>query len=225
MELSRTTNQSTDTTNKLRTLFHTVALIPLIIVMLAAAGTTVGLLPGGAFLGVTSSLANVSTWTFSLLLACMPLHIVTGWRWPLEYKRPLGLYTFLYAVMHYFVFTSAFGFAVGPAAAATVSSFMLATGFVDLALMAPLALTSNRFSMKKLGRNWKRLHYLTYAVAIFIILHLFALGQGFALAAFYTVLLVIRIPALRKQIVKWRKQFVAWWTTPQTAPVAEVNHA
>ncbi len=225
MELSRTSNQPTDISNTLRTVFHAVALIPLIIVMLAAAGTTFGLLPGGVFLGVTSSLANVSTWTFSLLLACMPLHIVTGWRWPLEYKRPLGLYTFLYAVMHYFVFTSAFGFAVGPAAAATVSSFMLFSGFVGLALMAPLALTSNRFSMRKLGRNWKRLHYLTYAVAIFIILHLFALGQGFALAIFYTMLLAVRIPVVRKQIVKWRKQVIGWWQSVQTAPVTEVNHA
>ncbi len=225
MEQSTTTKPSLDITNTLRTAFHVVALIPLIIVMLAAAGTTFGLLPGGIFLGVTANLANVSTWTFTLLLACMPLHIVTGWRWPLEYKRPLGLYTFLYAVMHYFVFTSAFGFAIGPAAAATVSSFMLFSGFVGLALMAPLALTSNRFSMKKLGRNWKRLHYLTYAVAMFIILHLFALGQGFALAMFYTVLLAVRIPAVRKQIVTWRKRVIGWWQSAPSTPMTEVNHA
>lgn len=216
---------TTQPTNIMRTLFHGVALLPLIIVMLAAAGTAVGLLPGGPFLALTSNLANVSTWTFSLLLACMPLHILTGWRWPLTYKRPLGLYTFLYAVMHYFVFTSAFGFAVGPAAAATVSSFMLLSGFVGLALMAPLALTSNQFSMKALGRNWKRLHYLTYAVAIFIILHLFALGQGIPLAMFYILLLVVRIPAVRKQIVRWRKQVVSWWASTGSASITEVNHA
>ena len=222
MDQSITTTQRRDIP---RTIFHVLALLPLIGMMLAAAGTTFGLLPGAAFLGFSANLANVSTWTFTLLLACMPLHIVTGWRWPLSYKRPLGLYTFLYAAMHYFVFTSAFGFAVGATAAATVSSFMLATGFVGLALMAPLALTSNKFSMKKLGRNWKRLHYLTYAVAIFIILHLFALGQGIPLALFYTVLLMVRIPAVRKRIVRWRKQVLSWWNSPQSVKVAEVNHA
>ena len=221
MNQSRTTTQPTD---YLRIFFHTVALTPLFLVMLAAAGTTFGLIPGVAFLGATANLANVSTWTFSLLLACTPLHIVSGWHWPLTFKRPLGLYTFLYAVMHYFVFTSAFGFAVGPAAAATVSSFMLFSGFVGLALMAPLALTSNRFSMKKLGRNWKRLHYLTYAVAIFVILHLFALGQGIPLAMFYTLLLAVRIPAVRQRIVRWRKQILDGWATPQAAPMTEVNH-
>lgn len=207
-----------------RAMFHGFALLPLIGMMLAAAGTTFGLLPGAAFLGLSANLANVSTWTFTLLLACMPLHILTGWRWPLDYKRPLGLYTFLYAVMHYFVFSSAFGFAVGATAAATMSSFMLFSGFVGLALMAPLALTSNRCSMRKLGKNWKRLHYLTYVVALFVILHLFALGQGIPLAVFYTLLLVIRIPVVRRWIVKQRRQVVRWWKSNQSAPVVEVNH-
>ncbi len=201
-------------------ILHPLALIPLFIVMVAAAGTVLGLLPGGAFLGITSGLANVTVWTFSLLLACTPLHIVTGWRWPLELKRPLGLYTFLYALMHYFVFSSAFGFAVGATATATVSSFMLAFGFVATALMAPLALTSNRFSMKKLGRNWKRLHYLTYAVAVFIILHLFALGQGGVLALFYLVLLGIRVPAVRGAVVSFRKKLLAGEPIGQSAVVA-----
>ena len=190
-------------------ILHPLALIPLFIVMAAAAGTTFGLLPGGAFLTLTSNLADVTLWTFSLMLACTPLHIITGWHWPLQLKRPLGLYTFLYALMHYFVFSSAFGFAVGATAAATISSFMLATGFVGLALMIPLALTSNRFSMRSLGRNWKRLHYLTYGVAIFIMLHLFALGQGVGLAVLYLFLLGIRLPTVRRRIVMFRKRLFA----------------
>lgn len=211
-------NQNQQAFSFVQKVLHTLAFIPLIIVMGAAAGTVFGLLPGGAFLGITSNLANVTLWTFSLLLACTPLHIVTGWRWPLTLKRPLGLYTFLYALMHFFVFSSAFGFAVGATVAATVSSFMLAFGFVAVALMAPLAVTSNRFSMKKLGRNWKRLHYLTYVAAVFIIFHLFALGQGGALALLYCVLLGIRIPAVRRKIVMFRKWLLSRNPTVHTAP-------
>ena len=213
-------NQNIQEFSLAQKILHSLALIPLLIVMAAAAGTVIGLLPGGAFLGITSSLANVTVWSFSLLLACTPLHIVTGWRWPLTLKRPLGLYTFLYALMHYFVFSSAFGFAVGATAAATVSSFMLGFGFVAVALMAPLALTSNRFSMKTLGRNWKRLHALTYVVAVFIIFHLFALGQGGALALFYCVLLGVRIPAVRRKIVMFRKSLLSRRPEAQTAPSA-----
>jgi len=198
-------------------ILHSLALIPLLVVMAAAAGTVFGLLRGGAFLGVAANLANVTIWSFSLLLACTPLHIVTGWRWPLMLKRPLGLYTFLYALMHYFVFSSAFGFAVGATAAATVSSFMLGFGFVAVALMAPLALTANRFSMKKLGRNWKRLHSLTYVVAVFIIFHMFALGQGGGLALFYCLLLGVRIPAVRRKIVMFRKWLLSRSSVAQTA--------
>ena len=79
--------------------------------------------------------------------------------------------------------------------------------------------------MRTLGRNWKRLHYLTYVVAIFIILHLFALGQGIPLALFYSFLLIVRIPAVRKPIVARRKQLINWWSTSEEASIVEVNHA
>lgn len=183
----------------------TIGFVPLLLIMGIALGTVVGIVSGGQFLLATSVLADVSMWFFTALLAMKPLNILFGWRWPLQLKRPLGLFTFLYAALHYFNFSSAFGLAVGPTVAATLSSWMLITGFVGLALMAPLALTSNRWSMRNLGKNWKRLHYLTYGTAVFIILHLLLLGQGYGFAALYIFLLAVRIPPIKKRIIQWRQ--------------------
>ena len=187
-------------------IFHTLAVVPLVVIMLAALGTTVGLVGGVQFLEISGALADISTFFFTALLACTPLYILFGWRQVLTLKKPLGLYTFMYASLHYFVFSSAFGFDIGATATATISSSMLIFGFIALALLVPLALTSNRWSMKTLGRGWKRLHYLTYVIAVFIVLHLLMLGEGQILAVLYTILLAIRLPPIKKAMIKARQR-------------------
>ena len=47
----------------------------------------------------------------------------------------------------------------------------LAFGFAALILTLPLLFTSNTWAIKKLGKNWKRLHKLVYIIAIFTVLH------------------------------------------------------
>ena len=81
---------------------------------------------------------------------------------------------------------------------------MLATGGIALFAMIPLAITSNRWSMRLLGRNWKRLHMLVYGIAILLIAHLFFLGQALPWAILFTVLLIVRLPPVRQAIVSWR---------------------
>lgn len=44
-------------------------------------------------------------------------------------------------------------------------------GILTLALLTPLFLTSNLYSMKNLGKNWKRIHKLIYPAFWLIVLH------------------------------------------------------
>jgi len=178
---------------------------PMFTVLGAAAGTILGLMNQFEFLDVTGVMADVSLATFTAMLACTPLNIVFGWHWPLALKRPLGLYAFMYSAVHYLVFMAGFQFNIGEGLAATTASNMLLFGLVGVGLMLPLALTSNRWAMNRLGKNWKRLHYLVYAVAIFIVLHLLFLGQGGLTIATYAVLLGVRIPSVRSWIVGLRQ--------------------
>lgn len=184
----------------------TVSAVPIVIVLFAAAATNVGLIDQFAFLDVAALLTDASLWTFTAMLACTPLHILFGWRWTLPLRRRLGLYAFMYSAVHYLIFMAGFQFNIGDGLGATLASNRLFFGFLGLALMLPLALTSSRWAMSQLGKNWKRLHYLVYAVAIFIVLHLLFLGQGALTVATYTLLLGVRIPPIRRYIVSTRQK-------------------
>ncbi len=56
-----------------------------------------------------------------------------------------------------------------------------------------MAITSNNKSIKLLGKNWKRLHYLIYAVLILIIFHSFKLGQIFIKEFIVKVIVILLI--------------------------------
>ena len=185
----------------------TLGLVPMMVILGAAGGTILRFMSPLDFLDMAGVLADVSLVMFTAMLACTPLNIVVGWRWPLALKRPLGLYAFMYSAVHYLVFMAGFQFNIAAGLSATIASNMLFFGFLGVALMAPLAMTSNKWAMKTLGRNWKRLHYLVYAIAIFIVLHLLFLGQGALTTATYIVLLSVRIPSIRRTIVGWRQSW------------------
>jgi len=98
------------------------------------------------------------------------------------------------------------GLSIVAALGRTTEANMLLFGFLGLGIMASLAITSNKWSMRTLGRSWKQLHWLTYAVAIFIVLHMLLLGEGIGFAIIYSLLLAIRIPIIRRTIVDWRQK-------------------
>ncbi|MFC0245401.1 protein-methionine-sulfoxide reductase heme-binding subunit MsrQ [Falsochrobactrum ovis] len=80
-----------------------------------------------------------------------------------RYRRALGLLAFYYALMHfaaYMLLDQALDF---PAIMQDITRRPFITiGMVSLALLIPLALTSNNWAIRKLGRRWSRLHKLVY---------------------------------------------------------------
>ena len=189
-----------------QSIVHILGLLPLVIVFGFALQTWVGAATTLSFVASAGLLADVAMIAFTAMLAMTPISIVTGWRWPNLLRRPLALYAFAYSMIHFLIFSGGFGFAPVAIAAGAFANAMLATGTIALFGMVPLALTSNRWSMKRLGQDWKRLHYLTYPIAIFIIAHLVFLGGALPWAILYAVLLGVRIPPVRRAIVNWRKQ-------------------
>jgi methionine sulfoxide reductase heme-binding subunit len=118
---------------------------------------------------------STGTWTLVLLcvtLAVTPVRRITGWNKLLRYRRMLGLFTFFYGVLHfttYIWFDQWFDLIdIGKD---IVKRPFVTVGFAAFVLMIPLALTSNSYSIRKLGRRWARLHRLIYLVAIAAILH------------------------------------------------------
>ncbi|TWG88193.1 sulfoxide reductase heme-binding subunit YedZ [Luteimonas sp. J16] len=114
-------------------------------------------------------------WALRLLLltlAVTPLRQLTGQPVLLRFRRMLGLYAFAYASLH---FAAWLGLDLAGYWAMVFGEIAkrpyITVGFAAWLLLVPLALTSTRGWMRRLGRHWGRLHRLVYAVAVFAVLH------------------------------------------------------
>ena len=102
-----------------------------------------------------------------LTLAVTPVRRLTGWNRVIQYRRMLGLFAFFYAFLHllaYAVLDRYFDFA-GVWEDVVKRPFITA-GMVAFVLMVPLAVTSTKGWIRRLGRRWQLLHRLIYVSAI-----------------------------------------------------------
>jgi sulfoxide reductase heme-binding subunit YedZ len=154
----------------LKTILFLAALVP-------AALLVRGLL-GYADLGVNPAETiqlETGRWTFKFLLlslAVTPVRRLTKWNAVIQYRRMLGLFAFFYGTLHftaYWAFDLEFAF--GRMVADIVKRPFIAMGFTALLLMLPLALTSTKGWIRRLGRRWALLHRLVYVSAICAAVH------------------------------------------------------
>lgn len=114
-------------------------------------------------------------WGLRLLLitlAVTPLRRLTGWNQLIRYRRMLGLFTYFYAVLHLLTYLWLDQFFVWQDVLQDiVKRPFITVGFLAFVLMTPLALTSTNAMMRRLGRQWARLHRLVYAVAVVAVVH------------------------------------------------------
>ncbi len=145
------------------------ALVPLALIVTDAASDQLGANP------VEAVLHRTGDWTLRLLLltlAVTPLRRWTGWSWLLSFRRPLGLLAFTYALLHALTYLGLdSGLLWDEIVADVVKRPYVTFGVAALLLMVPLAVTSTRAMMRRLGRNWQRLHRLVYAVGVLGVLH------------------------------------------------------
>ncbi|WP_161883255.1 protein-methionine-sulfoxide reductase heme-binding subunit MsrQ [Deinococcus alpinitundrae] len=110
-------------------------------------------------------------------LAATPLRLVTGWTWPARVRKALGLLGFLYATLHVLVYLVDKGILISDFGLATVLDDVvkrpfITVGFVAWLLLIPLALTSFKSSVKKLGfERWTLLHKLVYLIVALGVVH------------------------------------------------------
>ena len=154
---------------------------------------------------------TLGRWTLRILLASLamtPLRILTGYAWPITLRRPLGLFAFAYALMHFSVWVVLDFFFDWPQMAEDiVKRPYITVGMTALLLLVPLAATSTAGMIKRLGaRTWRRLHRLVYVAAVLGVLHYLWLAKvgvntPWIYAAVLGVLLTIRIvDAVRRRL-------------------------
>ncbi len=152
-------------------------------------------------------------WALVLLilsLACTPASTLFGYKGALRLRRPLGLYAFLYASLHFLTFVGLdYGFDVVLLREAVLEKRYALAGLAAYLNLLPLALTSTRGWQRRLGKGWKRLHRLVYLAALLAVVHFIWLVKSdirepLRYGAVVLALLILRVPALRRAIGRWR---------------------
>lgn len=138
-----------------------------------------------------------------LSLACTPINTVFGFRQVLKVRRPLGLYAFFYASIHFLIFIGLdYQFDLGLLQEAIFEKRYAFVGFAAGLILLALAFTSTRGWMKRLGRTWMKLHKFVYLAGILVIIHYVWLVKSdirtpLLYGALVLLLLALRIPSLR----------------------------
>jgi sulfoxide reductase heme-binding subunit YedZ len=105
-------------------------------------------------------------------LAVTPLRRLTGWNRLIRYRRMLGLFAFFYAFIHFLTYLILDQyFALDQMLADVVKRPFITMGFIAFVLMIPLALTSTKGWIRRLGRRWQSLHRLIYVSGVAAAIH------------------------------------------------------
>ena len=118
---------------------------------------------------------STGEWTLNSLLLTLlvsPLRRIIRWTQLIKLRRMLGLYTFFYACLHLitYIWLDQF-FDIIEIAYDIVERPFITAGVIAFIALMPLALTSTNGMMRKLGKNWLRLHTLIYPIAIISMIH------------------------------------------------------
>ena len=107
-------------------------------------------------------------------LSITPLRRWTGWIWLLRFRRMLGLFAFFYIVLHFLVYAVLDqGLDIGLIIEDVIERPYITLGMTGLLLLIPLAVTSTKGMMRRLGKRWQKLHRLVYVIAVVAVWHFY----------------------------------------------------
>lgn len=146
-------------------------------------------------------------------LAVTPLRRLTGWNRIIKYRRFLGLWAFAYLTSHFLTYLVldqffAWEFIIED----IVERPFILSGFAAWLLLIPLAATSTKGWIRRLGKRWTRLHKLVYLSASLGLLHFYwkvkaDTREPLVFALIVLVLFTLRVPMVRKFVEQKRR---AW---------------
>ncbi|MBP2239280.1 sulfoxide reductase heme-binding subunit YedZ [Sinorhizobium kostiense] len=197
-----------------------------------------GLVPAALafYLGATGQLPGnavkefehlLGLWALRFLIATLaitPIRDLFGLNW-LRYRRALGLLAFYYVLMHFLAYMLLDQMLRLQAIAADIARRPFITiGMTALVLIIPLALTSNNWSIRRLGPRWNKLHRLAYVIAAAGAIH-FAMAvkvvgpEQMLYLALVAALLAWR--PIRKPFLRWKRLRSGGPTAPRVLSDAQ----
>ena len=151
-------------------------------------------------------------WTLRFLLITLtatPLRRITGWSWMIRIRRMLGLFAFFYASLHLITYFWLDQFFDWPEIWLDILDRPFVTvGMLGFILLLPLAVTSTNAMMKRLGKNWKKLHRLAYVIPALGVIHFWWLVKADVLEPLiYGFLLLVLLAARFRKVSVFKKPF------------------
>lgn len=193
----------------LRILIHVLALSPLAVLVWDFAQGQLGVNPIREMQRTSGRYALI---LLLLTLSCTPISALPRLKWVLALRRTLGLYTFVYVSLHFLNFVGLdYGFKLDLIREDIFEKRYAVVGFAAFLCLLPLAVTSTRGWVKRLGRNWGLLHRLAYLAGLLAVVH-FALQDkaGTSWPVIYGILMVVLLllrvaPGIGKALGRLRR--------------------
>jgi sulfoxide reductase heme-binding subunit YedZ len=160
---------------------------------------------------VEQRLGRMAVYFLIASLACTPIVTLTGWREPIQRRRALGLYAFMYASLHFIVFVGLdYGFDIQQIAELISEKTFILLGITAGLILLALAVTSFTWWMRLMGKGWQNLHRTIYLGGGIVVLH-YAMArkanisslsgdiiQPLIIGILLAILLLLRVPPIRR---------------------------
>ena len=153
-------------------------------------------------------------WTIYFLfitLSVTPLRRLLKWNWLMPHRRMLGLFALFYGLLHllsYLIFILGLDFS--RLVSETLKRPYITVGFPALLILVALGITSTQKMMRRLGKNWVKLHRLVYLALILAWIHvLWQVRSSYFEATVYGAVVAVLLGIRLFWAVKKNKRRVA----------------
>lgn len=172
---------------------YIIAVIPPVLMFLSALNGTLGVDPVKE---LEHEMGELGLQVLIVVLAITPLRRITGISL-IKFRRALGLIGFFYIFLHLLVWLVLDVQILDQIVKDIIKRPYITIGMAGFVLMLPLAVTSNNWSIRKLGPKWRNLHKLTYPALILGGVHFVWLVKGWQLEPLIYLGVIVALLAVR----------------------------
>ena len=172
---------------------YLIGVIPPVWLLLAGIGGQLGVDPVKV---MEHQMGEWSLWLLIAGLGITPLRRYAGINL-IKFRRAVGLLAFFYILGHFLVWLVLDVQIMSQILKDIVKRPYVTVGFAAFVLLIPLAVTSNNWSIRRLGPRWRQLHKLVYVAVVLGAVHFVMLVKGFQYEPYLYLAVIVALLALR----------------------------